>query len=304
VRPDTQARVAQAVKLLNYRPNFAARALAGSRSYLIGLYYDNPSPDYVAALQVGAMRACRESGHHLLLEQIDSESPRAASDVARRLHTVRVDGVILSPPVCDRAEVLDLLDREGVAYVRLAPAGDVARSPFVHMDDRQAAFEMTRHLQQLGHRRIGFIGGPVRHSATALRRRGFLDAMAAAGLPVERELVQPGAFSFRSGVGCAERLLSLPRPPTAIFASNDDMALGVMAVANRMRLAVPQALSVAGFDDSPIAQVVWPQLTSIRQPVAQMAAEATRMLVRPDGAAGGRLLDFQLIIRGSTGPAA
>jgi LacI family transcriptional regulator len=306
VRPEVRDRVAEAVRRLNYQPNVAARALAGSRAYLLGLCYDNPSPGYVSAVQVGALSACREAGYHLLVEQVDSAGQGAASQVEALLNAVKMDGLILSPPVCDNAAVLDLLERKGVPYVRIAPAGQFERGPFVHMDDRKAAYDVTAHLQALGHRRIGFVRGHADHSATPLRHQGFLDAMRDAGLPVRPEWVVSGAFSFRSGVGAGERLLSLPDRPTAIFASNDDMALGVMAAANRLGLSLPDDLSVAGFDDSPIAQVVWPQLTTIRQPVEAMARAAAGILVEGQGRRqqpAARLLDFELVVRGSTGPA-
>lgn len=304
VRPAMREKVLGAVKTLNYTPNFAARALAGSRAYLLGLYYDNPSPGYVSGVQIGAMNACKEAGYHLLVEQIEGEGPGTRNRLQALLSTVKMDGVILSPPVCDRSELLDILHQRGLPYVRIAPAAQFDRAPYVHMDDRKAAYDMTVHLQALGHRRIGFIKGHAEHSATALRHQGFVQAMQDAGLKIEPQWVQSGTFSFRSGVGAAERLLSLAQRPTAIFASNDDMALGVMAVANRMHMTLPKELSVAGFDDSPIAQVVWPQLTTIRQPVEKMAFEAARMLIQGAGQmAGSRLLDFELIVRDSTGPA-
>ena len=304
VRPEMRDKVLRAVESLNYRPNFAARALAGSRAYLLGLYYDNPSPSYVSGLQFGAMNACREQGYHLMVEQLEEGSERG--QIETLLSTVKMDGVILSPPVCDRTALLDALDDKGVPYVRIAPTGQFDRGPHVYMDDRRAAHEMTAYLQSLGHRRIGFVKGHAGHSAAPLRYQGFLDAMEAADLEVEPAWVVPGNFSFRSGVGAAERLLNLERRPTAIFASNDDMALGVMATASRMRLSLPGELSVAGFDDSPTAQVVWPQLTTVRQPVEEMAFEAAGMLIQSFG--GGeppraRLLDFALVARGSTGPA-
>jgi LacI family transcriptional regulator len=304
VRPEMREKVLRAVQSLNYRPNFAARALAGSRAYLLGLYYDNPSPSYVSSLQFGAMNACREQGYHLVVEQL--EAAAGPAQVETLLSTVKMDGVILSPPVCDQTALLDALDDRGVPYVRIAPTGQFDRGPHVHMDDRRAAYEMTAYLQSLGHRRIGFVKGHAEHSATLLRYEGFLDAMGAAELEVEPRWVIPGNFSFRSGVGAAERLLNLDRRPTAIFASNDDMALGVMATASRMRLTMPGDLSVAGFDDSPTAQVVWPQLTTIRQPVEEMAFEAAGMLIQSFGSGEppqARLLDFGLVVRGSTGPA-
>ncbi|MGZ3272615.1 MAG: LacI family DNA-binding transcriptional regulator [Caulobacteraceae bacterium] len=302
VRPELRDRVAEAVRSLNYQPNVAARALAGSRAYLLGLCYDNPSPGYVSAVQVGALSACREAGYHLLIEQIDSQA--GARQLEALLQAVKMDGLILSPPVCDRAALLDLLEARRMPFVRIAPAGQFDRGPYVHMDDRKAAYDMTRLLQDLGHRRIGFVRGPLDHSAAPLRQQGFLDAMGDGGLPVRPEWIVSGNFSFRSGVGAAERLLNLPDRPTAVFASNDDMALGVLAAASRMGLALPDQLSVAGFDDSPIAQVVWPQLTTIRQPVEAMARAAAGLLVEGLALApAGRLLDFELVVRGSTGPA-
>jgi LacI family transcriptional regulator len=303
VRPELRARVLKAVEALRYRPNFAARALAGSRSYLIGLFCDNPSPSYTSSVQYGAMHGCREAGYHLLIEQILEQD--APHQVQLLLDSVKLDGLILSPPICDQVEVLDLLDERAVPYVRIAPAGQFERASYVHMDDEEAAYEVTRHLLGLGHRRIGFIKGHAEHSASPLRYAGFTRAMREAGIEIQPQWVQPGAFSFRSGLGAAEKMLNAPDRPTAVFAANDDMALGVMAVANRMQLHLPRQLSVAGFDDSPIAQVVWPQLTTIRQPVERMAFEAASMLLQQLGQpreVQARLLDFELIVRGSTAP--
>ncbi len=306
VRQNTRDRVQEAVRQLHYKPNFAARALAGSRAYLIGLYFNNPSLDYVSNIQYGAMIACREAGYHLLVEEIRGSGPDLQTQADALLSTVRMDGVILTPPVCDQLEVLGALDAAGVPYVRLAPAVELHRAPYVYMDDHRAAYEMTVHLLALGHRRLGFIKGPAGHSATELRYQGFLQALRDHRIEMRPSWAQSGDFSFRSGLAAGEQLLGQTEPPTAIFASNDDMALGVMALAHRLRLDVPEDLSIAGFDDSPSAQVVWPQLTTIRQPVARMASEAAVLLIarhnESDGAPQGSLLDFELVIRGSTGP--
>lgn len=300
VRDHMRRKVLDAAATLDYRPSFAARALASSRSYLIGVYFDNPSIDYINGIQLGAMNACREAGFHLVVEQVDSRAPGAVAELDALLSTVQLDGVILTPPVCDQPRFLDTLDARGVRYVRIAPAGDFARSPYVRIDDRQGAREMTRHLIDLGHRRIGFVMGHPDHSATPLRHHGFVDAMAEAGLEIVPGLVVPSDFSFASGVEAGRTLLHLPQPPTAIFASNDPTAVGVMSVANQLHLALPGGLSVAGFDDSPIAQVVWPPLTTIRQPIVEMAAVAAAMLVRPAKGVSHQL-DFEMIVRGSTG---
>jgi len=309
VKADTRDRVQAAVAALHYRPNISARSLAGSKAYLIGVFFDNPSPGYITDVQLGAIARCREEGYHLIVEPLDSTADNVEEQVAPMLATLRMDGVILTAPVCDHPVVLAALEREQVPYVRISPGSDLDRSARVGMDDRLAAYEMTKHLIGLGHRDIGFIIGHPDHGASHLRHEGFMAAMADSGLNVRPERVEQGYFSFRSGFEAAERLLASEDRPTAVFASNDDMALGVMAVANRLRLNVPETLSVAGFDDTPGAKVVWPQLTTVRQPIAAMAGAAADMLLNgvswEDGALPpSKLLDFELVIRESTGPAA
>jgi LacI family transcriptional regulator len=305
VRAATREKVLAAVEQLNYRPNVSARALAGSRSYLLGLFFDNPSPGYNGQIEQGAMSACRNSGYYLIVEQMTEIGDDLQKRIAAFHATVRLDGVILPPPLCDRPELLAALDADRIPYVRIAPTISLERAPYVYMDDRKAAYEMTAYLQSLGHKDIAFIAGPSDHYAAARRREGFDQAMRDAGLAVKPGRVQQGAFSFRSGSECGEKLLDTSDRPTAIFAGNDDMALGVMAVANRLHIDVPGTVTLAGFDDSPSAQVVWPQLTTVRQPVADMAQVATELLInadRDDDMPRARLMDFEVMVRQSSGP--
>ena len=306
VREETRLKVTEAAERLNYRPNISARALAGGRAYLVGLYYDNPSPGYLSEVQLGAISACRRAGYHLLVEEVILDEPDLTRRVEALSATVKMDGVILSPPVCDNIEVLDALDEAGVRYVRIAPVKQLERAPYVYMDDHRAAYEMTGYLLSLGHREIGFVMGHPAHAASRLRYEGFLAAMKDAGCSVPEAWVQPGEFTFRTGLAAGEAILQGKSRPTAVFASNDDMALGVMTAAHRLGLAVPTQLSVVGFDDSPSAQVIWPQLTTIRQPTSAMAATAADMVIaraggrgRSDDGPDARLLEFELVIRDS-----
>ena len=306
VRGELRERVRAAVAELGYVPNVAARDLAGGRSFLIGLMFDNPSESYISKIQTGAIARCRATGYYLIVEPLE-----ASDDVGRTLDPIlsrlRVEGLILTPPICDNPQVLDAIERAGVRYVRIAPDHDADRAPCVAMDDAQAAFEMTRYLLDLGHRRVGFIKGHPDHGATPRRLEGFLRAMGEAGLEVPHPHIQPGAFSFQSGMAAAERLLEEDQRPTAIFASNDDMALGAMWAALHAGLSVPGDISIAGFDDSELAQMAWPPLTTIRQPIAEMSAAAVDILIeaggkgRGDPPAANRWLAYQLILRGSTG---
>lgn len=308
VRPEIRAEVQRVVAELDYRPNAFARSLSSSRSYLLGLFLDDPSSGYAADVQRGALMRCRERSYHLVVEPLEFAMADWGDQVAKSVRALRLDGAILTPPVCDRAELLDLLDAHDLPYVRISPRVDIARSGLVHMDDMAAAAEMTNHLLSLGHTQIGFIRGDPAHGASDLRLDGFVSAMTAAGIPVEERQVLTGDFSFLSGLELGERMLAASAPPSAIFASNDDMALGVLMAAAKLGIPVPDRLSVAGFDDAPTSRAAWPQITTIRQPKAEMAAGAIDILVDPRYRARitdpgyRRLLSYQLVIRGSTGP--
>jgi LacI family transcriptional regulator len=299
----TRAKVEHAVKALNYRPNISARSLAGSKFYLIGLLFDNPSPDYVINLQFGAMKKCKEEGYHLIIDALNSTSEDFGFEVESMIADVRTDGYILPPPLSDDDRLLSVLEAMNIPYVRIAPYRDAGRGPHVSMDDAGAAFELTSLLLRLGHRDIGFIAGHPDHGATHLRYGGYSAALRSQGVPLLRKRVKQGDFTARSGIERAEELLSDADRPTAIFASNDEMALGVHLVANRLGLKVPDDLSICGFDDMPAAKLVWPQLTTVRQPIAEMSAAAVELLVKKQTGDVGLLLDFELVERGSTGPA-
>ena len=293
--------VEHAVADLNYRPNISARALAGARSYLIGLIYDNPSSNYVSELQIGAMTACKRAGYHLVIEQIDSAGPNVRSVIRDAVGTLRLDGVLLSPPLSDDDRIMSELETLAIPYVRIAPYLYPGRAPSVGIDDRLAAMQMTFHLWEQGHRDIAFIAPPSGHAAAARRRDGFLHAMSERGGTVKPGFMQEGAFTTVSGLSAGQALLTLRDRPTAIFASNDDMATGVMIAAYQAGIDLPGALSVVGFDDSPIARSLHPLLTTVRQPTAEMADTATRMLIE-GGPARTVSLDFELVIRSSVAP--
>ena len=222
----------------------------------------------------------------------------------------RIDGATLPPPLADDLRLLDALDRAGIVRVQLAPGIAAPTADAVGIDDRAAAREMARHLIALGHRRIGFITGDDALAASPLRLEGYRAALDEAGIPVDPAFVAAGDFSYRSGFEAAMRLLGLPDRPTAIFAANDDMAAAVVAAAHRQRLDVPHDVSVCGFDDTAMATMIWPQLTTVRQPIAAIAATATLLLIDAlrSKAAGEpraphhRLLPFTLVTRESDGP--
>jgi len=303
VAEKTRERVLEVAKELRYSPNIAARGLASSKSYLLALLYDNPSPNYIANIQKGAIDACRDNGYHLVVEPINMSKINVGVAVDLLLERLPVDGIILTPPLCDDEDVLKILKRLKIPYIPVAPAEESEHLSFVKMDDVQAAYEMTEFLIRQGHRKIGFIAGHPEHSASKLRYQGFVKAMNAVGLKVRDEWVVEGDFSFKSGVDAAETLLGLSECPTAIFASNDDMAAGVVSVASRLGVSVPDDLSVGGFDDTPLAKILYPQLTTIQQPIYEMGHRAANLLIKPpkeQERLSSYCLEHKLIVREST----
>lgn len=308
VREETRTKVKEAAARLHYRPNLLARSLAGSRSFLIGLLYDNPSSSYVIDLQQGVIERCRQSGYHVLSEPQDSLAPDIGRAIASLLATIRLDGVILTPPLCDMAVVLDAVEAAGVPYVRVSPSLFPGRSALVEMDDTQAAYEMTQFLLGQGHRDIGFVRGHPEHGSSHRRYDGFIKAMHEAGAEPHSRRIAQGFNSFASGLEAAKALfMDAAHLPTAIFASNDEMAFGVMAYAQQTGVRVPDQVSVVGFDDTPGSMIIWPHLTTIRQPVTDLAYAAADMLLSrasadedaPNFSDTRRELPFELVMRES-----
>jgi LacI family transcriptional regulator len=223
------------------------------------------------------------------------------------LGQLRLEGVILLPPLSDHPVVLNKLHEASTPIVRIAPKHSLSATPSIGIDDYAASRQVTAHLVGLGHRRIGFILGRPDHGATEQRYLGFVDEMRAHQIPVDSDLVQTGNFEFGDGLICAERMLRAALPPTAIFASNDDMAAAVVSMARKFGLDLPGQLSVTGFDDAPVASMIWPELTTVRQPVAAMARIAADLIIRFEPRRNGwpdriprHLLGHELVIRNST----
>jgi LacI family transcriptional regulator len=190
--------------------------------------------------------------------------------------------------------------------VRIAPNDVRHASPYADMDDEGAAREMTEYLIGLGHRRIGFIIGHPEHYASGRRLQGYKAALRAHRLPYQPEYVKQGHFVFDSGMESGRQLLMLPQRPTAIFASNDDMAAGVVMAAHEMGITVPGQLSITGFDDTYIARTIWPRLTTVHQPSYDLAYQATGLLLqmlKTRKAPAPVRLPHELVCRESAGPA-
>jgi LacI family transcriptional regulator len=310
VREETRSRVQKAIQELNYRPNTSARRLAGNRSYLIALVYDDPSAypnasaNYVTNLHGGVLKKSRELGYDLLIHPCEYENRNLVNEIRALIEHSNIDGLIMAPPLAEVRPVVKLLRDMNKPVVRVSP-GNVRGFDAVHTNDREVSAEMTRYLASLGHQRIAFIRGHKDHRAISNRVLGYQDGLKAAGLPMRSSLVVEGDNSFESGIEFGHKLLQRKRRPSAIFAGNDDMATGVLHVAHKLGVKIPEELSVAGFDDAPLARQLWPTLTTVHQPVFKLAEKATELLfrqIRGEKLSKQSLIKSTLKIRNSTGP--
>jgi LacI family transcriptional regulator len=305
VREETRERVLEVVEKLRYVPHFSARSLAGNRSYLIALLYNNPSDNYLMGIMSGVLAACELQQYNMMLGPLDWDSRKMVAKFDELVGRSRPDGVVLTPPLTDVPALLARLSELEMPFASISPK--VRQSVVgVGMDEKQAAFDMVSHLVSLGHRRIAHVSGHPHHGATKWRLAGYQQGIKQARLEFDPDLVVPGLFSFESGVEAARSLLGGKRRPTAVFAANDDMAAGVIAVALDRGLRIPEDLSVSGFDDTPMSSQTFPPLTTVHQPVRDMGRLATLELLADIQRPGsGRMLHVPhtLQLRRSTGTA-
>lgn len=307
VREATRQLVCAAIEQIGYLPNEAARRLAGARQIHIAMLYAKPSA-YIAEFLFGGLEQVRKHNAQFIIEKCGQIS-KAASEI-ERIVSDGADGLLIAPPLADADPVLDFVQANEIPAVVVSSSHVRDSVCAVGIDAYEAAHEMTRHFISLGHEKIGFIVGHPKHATSERRQAGYRDSMTEAGLEYPAEYIAQGDFTWRSGLDAAEQLLSLRSPPSAIFASNDDMAAATIAVAHRHGLDVPADLSVCGFDDTPLATAVWPQLTTIHIPIAELSRAAADLLVRAIRAqhAGEAhsprhvVLDYTLIRRQSDAP--
>jgi LacI family transcriptional regulator len=283
VSDKTRKKVLAAVEELNYRPNMAARRLAGRKSFLIALLYDNPSPSYLLNVQNGLLEAAEAAGFEVLMHPCSFDDPALEQNAATFIRRSNVDGLVLTPPLSDHEGLMQAIGDQNIPVSRIAPERG-PRELDVATDDKKAMKALTQYLLDQGHRRIGFIKGHPDHGASKWRLEGYVESLTDFGIPIRDEYIVQGYFSFESGIEAANFLLSLEERPSAIMASNDDMAAGILQSAYRMGLNVPDDLSVTGFDDTPLSYQVWPPLSTVHQPIDAMAIAAARNLLVQLGA--------------------
>ncbi len=310
-----QEKVWAAIEELNYQPNLSARQLRGSPSF-IAFIYDNPNSHYVIEMQHGILEECKRQGFELLIHPTDSVNGDYVDEIRHLVSNGHIAGLVLTPPFSESEELIEALEARDIRHVRIL-SGDVesdSPGPCVLIDDYRAAYEITRYLVGLGHSEIAFLAGTQEQdSSSHNRQQGYSAALEDANIQPQASLILPGEYTFDSGSERTSKLLGQQQPPTAIFACNDEIASGALFAARIKQVAVPQQLSIVGFEDSPFSRQSWPKLTTAHQANGEIAAGAARILIenirssRQDGNdIDPARLGFQpeMVIRDSTCPVA
>lgn len=276
-------KVARAVDLLGYEINLQAKLLAGGKGRQVVLvhaidYYQEPNSYYGSALEIGALRACVDRGCQLNVPTVITAQKTYTSVLIEMIESGRCDMLLLTPPLSDDLELLEKVKERGIPAVAISP-GSKSRDmlPSIGINDERAGYDLTKHLLSLGHRRIGFLLGPEGHRSATERYQGFERAHLEFQTKIDDAIILSGDFTFRSGIELAKKVLELKHKPTALMCGNDDMAAGALLTAHRMELKIPGELSITGFDNTPMSEIMWPPLTTINQPIAQMGYQAVEM---------------------------
>jgi LacI family transcriptional regulator, galactose operon repressor len=305
VSEETRELVSSVIREHGYATNRSARSLSAGRTGLVGVLVPLVYPVYFSAILAGAAEALYEQDLRLLLSPTGHEHDREVSLLDRLVHGA-TDGALLFLPE-ESSDELERLVEQGYRFVIVDPRLRLdARIPSVSAAHASGADQAMRHLLGLGHRRIAAITGPRGWVATEDRRRGYNAALADAGILPDPSLEAEADWEITGGVEAAGSLLDLPDPPTAIFAFNDNLAIGAIQAARARGLRVPEDLSVVGFDDVEHATIITPTLTTVRQPLAEMGRTAVSLLVRLLERQRFEMLHVELgtrlVVRESTAP--
>ncbi len=303
----TREKVQAAVLELQYQPNLAARNLAGTKSYSVAYVYDNPNAYYVIDMQNGILSACKQQGFELLIHPCNSKAENITEEIIRMVKQTRVAGLVLTPPFSEMPDFVERINDLNVKVVRIMSGHESPDNlgPCIMINDHEAAFTITQHLIDYGHKNIAFIAGGSEHKSTIERLNGYKDALIKNNLTINEDFIIPGEYSFESGVEGAKKLMEGKTKPTAIFSCNDEIAAGALFSARLMGISIPEQLSIAGFENSPFSRQTWPKLTTAHQPIIKIAENATNLLIAQTRNKGIKTVMTQytpeLISRDSTG---
>lgn len=280
VKELTRDKVQSVISKMDYRPNLNARSLRTKQSYLIGmLYVDYSGNFYSNLLLTGAIETCDALGYDLLLRPLKTDIDGYRKTIEYMHERSKPDGYIIAPPLCDNALVLQTLDKLDAPYILIAPKEDRG-SRSLRCNERAATKTAIKHLISLGHTDIAIINHLVGHGAGQWRYEGYVDALTEAGLPIKDCYIEQEQHADGFCESAARRLLLRDQPPSAIFTTNDTAAAIVYRVASQLGKRIPYDLSIVGFDDDPMAENLWPPLTTVKQPIENMGKIAANILIK------------------------
>ena len=274
VREETRRRIRAVAKRLRYVPHGAARSLITRKTSTLGVLLPDLYGEFFSEVIRGLDVATRRRGYHLLVSS--SHSDRRETEAMLRAMRGRVDGLVVLSPALGARKLRSNLPEE--LPLVLLNCADHGAFDSIRIDNRGGAIAMTRHLLSLGHRRIAFVQGPPDNHDATERRRGYREAMRAGGAAASG-MELPGDFREEAGYRAAPQLLTARPRPTAVFAANDAMAIGLLCAFRERRIRVPEDVALAGFDDIPIARYLTPPLTSVRVPIDELGACAVERML-------------------------
>lgn len=279
VGENTLKKVEKIIKEVNFSPDKQARGLASSRSFLLGLIYDDFDSLSIVQVQQGVLSICADIGYELVVHPCKSKEENFIEECVNSISRSKLDGVIILPPIAENKKLAAALRAANCPYVRIASVDFDDEANIVVSDEREAMKEMADHFVELGHKDIAFISGPLSYRSSIERMEGFLFELKAFNITIPDSRILEGKNNYQTGMACAKELLSQKNRPTAILANNDEMAAGVIRVASDLGIKIPEELSVAGFDDNIYASRIIPSLTTIKRPIDNMAALASQKLI-------------------------
>ncbi len=285
VKPEVRQRVLDSVSTLNYKVNMQARSLASNSSNNIAIVHasdfdSEPNSYYQSGLELGALRACSDLGYSLQTHTINQNNDEFVQKILQIISDNNYDGVILTPPFSDNLNLVLEINKSKMPLVCIS-AGRETRviAPSIGIDDESAGYEIAKHLLSLGHRNFGYIRGLKGHISAEERFAGFIRALKDEGIDPNSAIVERGNFTFRSGIETAQVILAGAKRPSALICANDDMAAGALLSAHKLGLSIPNEISIVGFDDTPVSEIVWPPLTTIHQPLKKLGRGAVELLI-------------------------
>ena len=302
----TRQHVQAVIDQLGYVPNLSARRLKSGKSRSLALVLPLVTSSYASKLLSCVLAEARSHGYSLLVLEDRIEEPDGLKFIKRTILDRQADGLLIAPPGADNPQLIEFVRERDVPLVLITPNLSDPSYSSIEVTDRKGGYEATRYLLELGHRRIAHITTLKSEQFSQERLAGYLDALQEAGLPLDASLIREGQNTVESGYDAALALLDCPQPPTALFAGNDETALGAMNAFWQRGLRVPEDISLVGFDDAPIARQIFPALTTVSQAIDEIARVAVNKLV---GAVEGHSVETEslpvstrLIIRQSCAP--